>query len=374
MRDATLTTSNARATTLEILDLRKTYRLPGGRSVAAVRGFSLSARPGEFVTLLGPSGCGKTTVLRTLAGLEDADSGDVRVDGTSILGLPAYRRRVGMVFQSYALFPHLSVFENVAYSFRVRRAPEAEVRSAVAEALKAVGLDAMASRMPGQLSGGQQQRVALARAIVMRPDLLLFDEPLSNLDAKLRLQVRAELKRLQKQLGTTAIYVTHDQEEAMSLSDRVAVMREGLLEQVGTPEEIYARPSSHFVADFVGRVNALPARVLGRREGGSIVEVLGHRVGIPSAHAAGTALVLMLRPEAIHVDEASPGGIGGVVEELEYRGDRIEYRVRVGDALVVVTEAPRAQARRLAEGAAVSLAWDEGAAHVLPPGEGGSSA
>jgi iron(III) transport system ATP-binding protein len=354
------------ATTLEIRDLRKSYRLAGGRTVAAVRGFSLAVRPGEFVTLLGPSGCGKTTVLRTLAGLEDADSGDVMIDGKSILRLPAYRRRVGMVFQNYALFPHLSVFENVAYSFRVRRAPESEIRPAVADALQAVDLAAMAARLPGQLSGGQQQRVALARANVMRPDLLLFDEPLSNLDAKLRLQVRAELRRLQKRLGTTAIYVTHDQEEAMSLSDRVAVMRDGLLEQVGTPEEIYARPCSHFVADFVGRVNALPARVVERRAGGSVVELLGHRVELGAAHGHADALMLLLRPESISLDAGAPGRISGSIEEIEYRGDRIEYRVRVGGTLVVVTEPPRVRDGRLAEGAAVGLSWDPIAAHILP--------
>jgi iron(III) transport system ATP-binding protein len=362
-----------KATTLEIRDLHKSYRLAGGRTVPAVRGFSLSVRPGEFVTLLGPSGCGKTTVLRTLAGLEEADSGDVLLDGKSILRLPAYRRRVGMVFQNYALFPHLSVFENVAYSFRVRRAPDTEVRPAVTEALQAVGLETMASRMPGQLSGGQQQRVALARAIVMRPDLLLFDEPLSNLDAKLRLQVRVELRRLQKQLGTTAIYVTHDQEEAMSLSDRVAVMRDGLLEQVGTPEEIYARPCSHFVADFVGRVNALFARVVERRMGGSLVEMLGQRVELDVEFDRGEALMLLLRPESIRLDAAAPGRTGGSIEELEYRGDRVEYRVRVGETLVVVTEPPRVRDQRLVEGSSVGLSWEPGAVHVLPAQDGGTS-
>jgi iron(III) transport system ATP-binding protein len=353
------------AKTLDIRGLYKTYRLPGGRSVPAVRNFTLRVEPGEFITLLGPSGCGKTTVLRALAGLEELDEGDILLDGRSILRLPAHRRRVGLVFQNYALFPHMSVFENVAYSFRIRRIPIAQFRAEVEGALAAVGLDGLAARLPGQLSGGQQQRVALARAFVMRPDLLLFDEPLSNLDAKLRLQVRGELRRLQKRLGTTALYVTHDQDEAMSLSDRIVVMRDGQIEQVGTPEDVYARPASHYVADFVGRINALPGRVVERVAGRASIETLGHRIELAAERCPTDAVLLLVRPEALRIVAETARAMNGVVEELEYRGDQIEYRVRVGSALLIAIESALDLTRRVREGDRVGVELVEHALHVL---------
>ena len=358
--------NNVPAKTLEIRGLAKTYRLSGGRSAPAVRDFALRVEPGEFVTLLGPSGCGKTTVLRTLAGLEQPDAGEILLDGRAITALPAHRRRIGLVFQNYALFPHMTVFENVAYSFRIRRAPEAMVKSEVAAALKAVGLDEMGSRLPGQLSGGQQQRVALARAFVMQPDLLLFDEPLSNLDAKLRIQVRGELRRLQKRLGTTALYVTHDQAEAMSLSDRIAVMRDGQVEQIGTPEEIYARPASLFVADFVGRVNALPGRVIERSNGFASVEALNHRFQVPSARCPDDDVLVLVRPEAIQMGDAAADRPIGIVEEIEYCGDQIEYRVRVHVTLLVAVESALRRSRRIAVGDRVGLQFVTEAVHILP--------
>ena len=327
------------ASSLDLRELSKSFSLRGGRNVVAVSDFSLHIEPGEFVTFLGPSGCGKTTVLRMLAGLEHPDTGDVLLDGRSIRALPAYRRHVGMVFQNYALFPHLTVFENVAYSLRVRKRPLERVRSDVPAALKTVGLEDLAARLPGQLSGGQQQRVALARALVMQPDLLLFDEPLSNLDAKLRVQVRAELRRLQKQLGTTSIYVTHDQDEAMSLSDRIVVMNGGRVEQVGTPEEIYARPASLFVAGFVGQVNVLPGRVVAREHGRVWIEALGRRVAVADDRCPSDDVLVLIRPEGIRL--TVPGADAsdvGTIEELEYRGDRIEYRVRIGAAILIVVE------------------------------------
>jgi iron(III) transport system ATP-binding protein len=354
------------AKALEVRDLSKTFVLSRGRSVAAVRHFSLRIEAGEFVTFLGPSGCGKTTVLRMLAGLERADTGDILVDGRSIQSLPPHRRHIGMVFQNYALFPHMSVFENVAYSLRIRKCPDPRVRSEVPTALKTVGLEDMAGRLPGQLSGGQQQRVALARALVMQPDLLLFDEPLSNLDAKLRVQVRGELRRLQKSLGTTSIYVTHDQDEAMSLSDRVVVMNSGRVEQVGTPEEIYAHPASLFVADFIGQVNALPGRVLERTESRVTVKTLDHCISVPSRCPSNDVLVLV-RPEAIRVTvPAGDGSLTGVVEEVEYRGDRIEYRIRVGQTLVVAIEASLQRHVRIVAGERVGLEFVAEAIHLLP--------
>ena len=362
------------AKTLEIRGLEKAYRLPGRRVAAAVKNFTLRVEPGEFVTLLGPSGCGKTTVLRTLAGLEEPDAGEILLDGRSLTALPAHRRRIGMVFQNYALFPHMTVFENVAYSFRIRRTPDARVRVEVATALQAVGLTELHSRLPGQLSGGQQQRVALARAFVMQPDLLLFDEPLSNLDAKLRVQVRGELRRLQKRLGTTALYVTHDQDEAMSLSDRIAVMRDGRVEQIGTPEEVYARPASLFVAEFVGRVSVLRGRVVERASGHATVETLNHRFRAESARCPTNELHVLIRPEAVRVGDATMQGLDGVVEEIEYCGDRIEYRVRVGDVLIVAMESALERSGRIVEGSRIGLRLIEEALHFLPAGETGPNA
>ncbi len=366
--------STGTAKALELRGLRKAYRLPGGRSVPAVRDFSLRVEPGEFVTLLGPSGSGKTTVLRTLAGLEEPDAGEILLDGVPLTPLPPHQRHIGLVFQNYALFPHLTVFENVAYSLRIRRTPDVRIRDEVEAALKTLGLEELASRLPGQLSGGQQQRVALARALVMHPDLLLFDEPLSNLDAKLRFQVRSELRRLQKRLGITALYVTHDQAEAMSLSDRIAVMRDGRVEQVGTPEDIYARPATLFVADFIGRVNILPGRVVDRLDQGITVEVLERRWNVAADRcpaAAGEVLVL-LRPEAVGLVEAGQGDLSGTVEELEYRGDQTEYRIQIGGVNVVVVESSPRRTRRIVEGDRVGLRVFEDTLHILPAQREGS--
>ena len=362
---ADLPKQTARA--LEIRALSRSFELAGARRVVAVRDFSLRIDPGEFVTFLGPSGCGKTTVLRILAGLERADGGDVLIDGRSIQSLPPHRRHIGMVFQNYALFPHMSVFENVAYSLRVRKAPGARVRLAVPAALMAVGLEELSERLPGQLSGGQQQRVALARALVMQPDLLLFDEPLSNLDAKLRVQVRGELRRLQKRLGTTSIYVTHDQDEAMSLSDRIVVMNGGRVEQVGTPETIYARPATLFVAGFVGQVNALPARVVARAAGELVVDTLGRRIALPHATCDADDVLVLVRPEGVRlVAPPAPGIDAGVVEEVEYRGDRIETRIRLGAALVTAVEPSLQRRVRVAVGDRVGVELVEQAVHVIP--------
>jgi len=263
------------------------------------------------------------------------------------------------------------VFENAAYSLRLRRAPEAEVRGAVDAALAAVDLAGLGARMPGELSGGQQQRVAVARQLVMKPDLLLFDEPLSNLDARLRVQVRAELRRLQRALGITALYVTHDQDEAMSLSDRIAVMRAGRIEQVGTPREVYARPASLFVAGFVGKANALPAHAAACPGGTTAISILGHaaRRATIAGEPAG-ACIALLRPEAIRLAGPGGDGIDGAIEEIEYLGDRIEYRVRAGGALVAVVEPALLRAVALAEGARVRLAPVAEAIHLLPPEPG----
>src|SRR5262245_44846157 len=229
----------------------------------AVREVSLDVRDGEFVVLLGPSGCGKTTTLRMIAGFLAPTGGKVRVGGKDVTTLPPWKRNAGMVFQSYALFPHLTVAENVAFGLQMRKLPKPEIPGRVAEALALVRLGGLADRLPRQLSGGQQQRVALARALVIRPDVLLLDEPLSNLDAKLRETVRVEIRELQRQLGTTTVMVTHDQEEALIMADRLVVMSEGSVRQVGTQRDLYERPADRFVAGFVGRSNLLPGRMVG---------------------------------------------------------------------------------------------------------------
>jgi iron(III) transport system ATP-binding protein len=313
------------------------------QGAAAVDDVSLTVEPGELLTLLGPSGCGKTTTLRIVAGFEQPDSGRVLIDEQDVTGLMVYRRGIGFVFQNYALFPHLTVFENVAYGLRVKRLGEAAVRERVARVLTLVGLPGYERRFPNQLSGGEQQRVALARAVVVEPRLLLFDEPLSNLDAKLRVQMREELSRLQRQLAITTIYVTHDQDEAMAISDRIAVMQAGRVAQVGTAQDLYRAPRSVFVAEFIGRVNLLPARVVRADAGSAVVAVWGREVAVPTDEpaAAGQAVSLVLRPESVGLlpeRAAAPAAdvtAPGVVRGRTFLGEKVEYTVEVvGSALL----------------------------------------
>jgi putative spermidine/putrescine transport system ATP-binding protein len=262
----------------------------------ALNSIDLSIKPGEFVALLGPSGCGKTTALRALSGLELIDGGRIIIDGDDVAGVPTNKRDIGMVFQSYSLFPHLTVIENVEFGLRMRRVSAGERRGRGIEALDMVGLASFAERFAHQLSGGQQQRVALARALVTRPRVLLLDEPLSALDAKVRVQLRDEIRRIQTELGITTVFVTHDQEEALAVADRVAVMREGVIEQIGTPEELYSAPSTPFVADFVGLSNRIPAELVGGRviAHGASMALLGEQM----ADGLVTALV---RPENVEI-------------------------------------------------------------------------
>ncbi len=288
-------------------------------SFYALKGIDLEVREGELFFILGPSGCGKTTLLRIVAGLYDPDEGEVYFDDRLMNDVPPYERNVGMVFQNYALWPHMTVFDNVAYGLKARNLPRREIERRVKWALRLVRLEGMEGKYPNQLSGGQQQRVALARALVIEPDLLLLDEPLSNLDAKLRVRMRAELKILQKDLGITTIYVTHDQAEALSMADRIAVMNFGVVEQVGTPEEIYNRPSSRFVADFIGEINFVEGVVKERSDGRAVIETpIGDLLASDTGLEEGRRVVVGFRPERVRV--ARGGNVSLVVKDVMFYG------------------------------------------------------
>ncbi|MBO4470150.1 MAG: ABC transporter ATP-binding protein [Clostridia bacterium] len=317
--------------------ISKIYKDPKtGKDFYAVHDVALEIEPGSFVTLLGPSGCGKTTTLRMIAGFESPDEGEIYLGGEPINELTPNKRDTAMVFQSYALFPHYNVFDNVAYGLRLRKVPKEEIKERVTNILKLVELSDMEQRMTNQLSGGQQQRVALARALVVEPGVLLFDEPLSNLDAKLRVQMRTEIRRIQQALGITAIYVTHDQSEAMAISDNIILMKGGVIAQMGSPTEIYYHPNSEFVADFIGECNFLPCTVTGREGGEVIADVYGHPVRVLSEKETTGSAEIVLRPEAIEI--ADQGQLPCKVELSCFMGSYQNYHVRVGDTLVKIAD------------------------------------
>jgi iron(III) transport system ATP-binding protein len=324
-----------------------------GQTVA-VEATDLEIKPGTLVTLLGPSGCGKTTTLRMIAGLEAASAGRIFIDNEDVTVLPASNRDVTMVFQSYALFPHLSVLENVAYGLRVTR--HKDPKTAALEALEMVGLGGYEGRAPNQLSGGQQQRVALARALVMKPKVLLFDEPLSNLDAKLRRQMRTEIRSLQQQLGITAVYVTHDQSEALAISDTVVVMGKGRVEQIGTPEDLYKRPANAFVADFIGEANLLEARF-----DGTTLEIAGFRVAHTQPGAPIGNVRALIRPESTRF---AAQGIPGTVSSVAYLGPVVEYTVTTSAGEVMIAPSSAEPMRHI--GDSVHLEIYGSGVYVLP--------
>lgn len=318
---------------LKIHGLAKSYR-----DVRVLENIDLDIASGEFFTLLGPSGCGKTTLLRTIAGFQHQDRGEIIVNGERIDHKPAHKRDIGMVFQDYAVFPHLTVAENVAFGLKARSLPKAEIEARVAESLAMVRLDGYQNRLPAEMSGGQQQRIGLARAMAIRPTLLLMDEPLSNLDAKLRIELREDIRDIQRRLGITTIYVTHDQEEALAVSDRICVMNKGNVEQIGTPFEIYRKPQRRFAASFVGTMNFLPGRIQGGRL------TVGND-SVPFSHGAGTGAVeVAIRPENVMLSGAGSDGeviaLKGEVRKVTFLGREAHYTLRteVGEIVAQVAD------------------------------------
>lgn len=326
--------TSSKAASVEFQNVTKVY----GPAVTAVDQVSLRVEAGELVTLLGPSGCGKTTTLRMIAGLEMASSGRILIGDKDITELPATERDVSMVFQSYALFPHMSVEENVSYGLRISKMGKDEIHDRMQRGLDLVGLTGLGNRFPNELSGGQQQRVAVARALVLEPQVLLFDEPLSNLDAKLRRQVREDIRDIQTTLGLTVVYVTHDQEEALAVSDRIIVMNNAVIAQVGTPRELYDTPTNEFIADFIGEANLFDVNIIAVRDGLATVSIGNMTLSLPAISDSTGAAKLAVRPTRISLQpHATDNTLPGKVSKATYAGSHMEYKVitDVGEIFVV---------------------------------------
>ena len=341
----------------------------------AVHEMTLDVAGGEFVSFLGPSGSGKTTTLMMIAGFESVTSGDILIDGASIVGVPPHRRNIGVVFQNYALFPKMTVAQNIDFPLRMRRRGRDTIRDTVARLLDLIDLPGYEDRYPNQLSGGQQQRVALARALAFDPSLLLLDEPMGALDRKLREQLQLELKRIQRSLGITTIYVTHDQEEAMVLSDRVVIMNRGRAQQIGTPADAYNRPENRFVARFLGAANLLPARVVEANEPGAVgrARLAGVEVSFTAERVIprDAPVELFLRPECVRLGPEGSARLRGIVETALFVGESTRLSVRIdAETLVNVTSQNRSGYAEHSAGERVSLSWDEGRAVALA-GDGG---
>ena len=354
---------------LELKDLTKSFG-NGADKVIAVDHIDLQVKEGELVTLLGPSGCGKTTTLRMIAGFHTPTGGDVYIDGVSMNQIPPNKRPTAMVFQNYALFPHMTVFENIAYGLRIRKESNEDVKRKVDAIMSLIGLENLGDRQPRQLSGGQQQRVSLARALVMEPKVLLFDEPLSNLDAKLRVSTRLEIRKLQQRVGITSVYVTHDQEEAMTLSDKVVIMDRGLIQQVGSPAEIYSHPVNRFVAGFIGKANFLQAVVDSVESEQLVLQFLGKKIVAPRWNKeikTGDEVLIVARPESILPEHPNEELVEGVVVNSVYFGSQMLYEVELPDHTVLQIEVADPQYHPIfTQGRKVGLAFKDRSLHVLP--------
>ncbi len=342
----------------------------GDNAVKAVDDIDLTVNEGELVTLLGPSGCGKTTTLRIISGFQIPTSGEILIDDEVMNNIPPNKRPTTMVFQNYALFPHLTVFENIAYGLKIGRTPRADVKERVEKVMELVDLSGLTDRSPTQLSGGQQQRVSLARSLVMEPKVLLLDEPLSNLDAKLRVSTRLEIRMLQKRVGITSIYVTHDQEEAMTLSDRVVIMHEGKIQQVSSPVDIYAHPDNRFVAGFIGKANFLEGKILAAAAKGKYrIHLLGREItldGKGRKFSDGEKVLIVARPEAVEVSTQKENTVKGTIINSVYLGSEIIYRVESGGFKMDVRIADPQDHLIFNVGENVSVAFNEKSLHILP--------
>lgn len=352
---------------LSLRGLQKSFTdAQSGKTVVAVESVSLDIPTGELVTLLGPSGCGKTTVLRMLAGFEFPTGGAILLDGRDVTGLPPNERNCAMVFQSYALFPHMTVLQNITYGLKFRRVSKPQAEQRLQRILEVVNLKGYEARRPHELSGGQQQRVALARALIIEPALLLFDEPLSNLDAKLREFMRQEIRKIQKELGITAVYVTHDQSEAMAISDRVVVMNKGKIEQAGKNYEVYHRPSTRFVADFMGAANFLEATFRASQGQHALVELAGSELKVPNrtAVASGASVTLVIRPEAVLLGQT---GIAAKVAGYTFLGSQHEYAIELADKKFLTARVESSPEKApIAVGENVRVAFDAERLTYLP--------
>jgi putative spermidine/putrescine transport system ATP-binding protein len=356
---------------LRLRELTKLFR-----ETRAVDRLSLSLEPGSMVALLGPSGCGKTTTLRMIAGLVEPSAGEIYLDDRPITRVPTHRRNIGMLFQNYALFPHMTVAENVAFGLEARGIRRKAAAARIGEALRLVQLDGYDRRMPAQLSGGQQQRVALARALVVQPALLLLDEPLGALDKSLRQSMQVELRRLQQRLGITTVMVTHDQDEALTMADRIAIMRDGNLEQTGSPAEVYQRPASRFIANFLGAANFFHGRVE-RAASGSLLVVLpgGLSLTVPASRPLGSPVTIAVRPEAVTVEpagaeaaEAAPNTTDAVVQQIVYHGfvSRLYLQQPNGDPLIAFQQnQPGSEAPNITAGLKVRARWPAASNHII---------
>lgn len=349
---------------ISIKNLTKIFVTNKNTQVKAVDNVNLEIEPGEFVTLLGPSGCGKTTILRMVAGFEVLTEGEIYIGKENVAKLTPDKRDTALVFQNYALFPHMNVYDNIAYGLKIQKLPKTEISRRVDRILQLMKMEDFADRVPSQMSGGQQQRVSLARALVMEPGVLLFDEPLSNLDAKLRIHMRDEIRKIQQEVGITSLYVTHDQSEAMGLSDKVVIMKDGLIQQVGSPKDIYQKPANAFVANFIGKANIVSMKVAEKLGTGYRLEVEGtsYEVASDKNYELGQLLDVVIRPESIDIEQ---GGLEGTVTKSMFMGETHEYEVEWQGQILQINQFNPFGKQAFAVGEKVHFGFEARAIHIL---------